>query len=333
MEFDTLKRKRSVVLAYDKTNKTQSYLRKYCYETKNHFQHFVSVDMLASTIDTLTLGDGKISVRIADPDKELSDVYPGIVDIVDEITSMEIADYDDENDNQVEGFMAMKQQKVVDHISELANTLCCKGLDGSYKHKATSGANWNFNFGTAIKKTASKKITASSTVLELSAQTEEQAKEMLDPPTSKEQVRILCSTEYYGIICKIADANSESVLVQQIDEPGIKINGWYYINDQATYKEVKTKDQTTGALVNAVPPNGSIMIDKSVKSKFLLCDLALKLTSKFTSENKEVVSGGGLPYMIAYDTKKGGLLLEATYICAPIAVPCLTKIVHGLAQC
>lgn len=71
------------------------------------------------------------------------------------------------------------------------------------------------------------------------------------------------------------------------------------------------------------------MIDKSKKSKVLFCDLGLEVHKEFKGENSKVVSADGLPFVIAYDIKKGGMLNELFFMAAPVAVPCLSKIVHG----
>lgn len=328
MEFDTIRKRRVVVESYDKTQKRKSYLREMFFETVEHYQHFVAVNLLTSTIDTLSLGDGKISQKIADPDSELSDIYPGIVDVEDNVTSMEIADYEDDNEEAAIGFMKDKQQNFVSSLSQTADTLCAKSLDGQYVHESTSGAKKRFNFGTPVKLDfTGAKITATSTILELTAQTDIQASEMLDPATSKENLRILCSKNYYKTICKIVEANKNDSMIETIDEPGIKLNGYYYINDQAPYINVdKSKSY-------AVPENGSIMIDKSIKSKMMFCDMGLKLSKKLKSADSQIIRKAGLPYVIGFEEKKSGFLMNINYLAAPIGVPCLSKIVHGLNMC
>jgi len=325
MEFETLHKKRNAVMAFDRTQKHKSYLVDTLYDSDNHYQHFISVDELASTIDTLRLGDGKVSLKIADPKRTLTDITPGIFDVIDTMTSVEIKEFDEQNDEQVLGFYAMKQQKVVNSLSRLRHVLCCKALGGTYQHQGPGETVYEFPVGTAISVTATNKITATSSILDLTAQTEEQADAMLDPFTSKEDVRILCSKTYYAMICKIVTANKGDAMIQQISEPGVKINGWYYINDQAKYKDADKTEKT------AVPEGGSIMVDKSVKSKFRFCDLALSSTKK-TGESAMMVTGGGLPFAMSFDIYKGGFLMDITYMAAPIAIPCLSKIVHGLAQ-
>jgi len=324
MKIDELVTKRNVVMSYNKNGKSESYLRKMLFETKPHFDRVVSVNLMTSTIDTVSLGDGKISSKIADPNIDLTDVKPGVFDIEKQVTAGEIADFDDKIADRGIDYFSTITQNVNDHLSQICNTLAAKSLAGNYTHKATKGGNMKFNFGVPVTKSfTAQKITAASTILQLSAQTDTMLKEMVDKATSKEDVRILCSTEYYAVICAIVQANPNSGLVQQIDEPGIKINGWYYINDQASYKEVD------GTIVNAIPAKGCAMIDKSKKGKVLFCDLGLEAMKNFKGENAKVVSAEGLPFVVAYDVKKGGMLNELFFMAAPVALPCLSKLVHG----
>jgi len=323
MEIFNLLAPRNVVMAFNKTTKRESYLRKMCFDTKSHYDTKVSVDIIRNIIDTVTLGDGKESTKIKDVELDLTNVEPGVFDLSDEFTTLEIDKFDQNRPHEFGGFLQMKIQNVADYLGQLCNTLACKSISGNYKHKSTMGSTYNFKFGTPVSVVPKTKINSQSNIFDLSTQAEEMAEEMINKVTSKEDVRILCSTEYYAQIIRIANDNSESAFVQQIDENGIKMNGWYYINDQATYKDTDKK------LYNAVPAGGCVMIDKSQKSQVLLCDLALDKISKLKKENSSIITVDGLPFVVAYEITKAGLLITVYYLAAPIAVPRLSHIVVG----
>ena len=327
MYLEDLAQPNLTTMAYNQTSLTRSYVKDNIFEIKNHYDTKVSTLIIKTVIDTIVLGDGKKSIRLQNAELDMAFITPGVVDIIQQFTAQEIKNFDNNNLTRPANFLAIILQTVVDTLGQLLTALACKALAGNYKHKSVYGGNYNYKFGTPISKTATNKVTANSTILELSAQTDEQSKSMLDQITDKESVRILCSTEYYAIITKIVQANTVPGLVEVIKEPGIKINGWYYINDQAAYIE------TTGSVVKAVPASGSIMVDISKKGLILFCDLALDATPIKDASNGFVVKVDGIPFVSAYESSKAGLLIDAYYLAAPIAVPRLSKIVHGIAQC